>query len=108
MQKNLQVLWNEYQTDSTSKAQDGVFLQKARLSELKIFFFFVTSIATSHNSYKLKEGMFQLHGEALGQVAQRGCGCPIPGSVQGQVGWGFEQPGLVEGVPAHGSGVGTR
>ncbi|GAB0186399.1 hypothetical protein GRJ2_001105200 [Grus japonensis] len=29
-------------------------------------------------------------------------------SVQGQVGWGFGQPGLVEGVPAHGRGVGTR
>jgi len=43
-------------------------------------------------------------GEALAQVAQRSCGCPLPGSVQGQVGWGFEQPGLVEG--AHGRGVG--
>ena len=32
-------------------------------------------------------------------------GCPIPGSVQGQAGWGFEQPGLVEGVPAYGRGV---
>jgi len=30
------------------------------------------------------------------------------GSVQGQVGWGFEQPGLVEVVPAHGRGVETR
>jgi len=29
-------------------------------------------------------------------------------SVQGQVRWGFEQPGLVEGVPAHGRGVGAR
>uniref|UniRef100_A0A8C0AM81 Complex I assembly factor ACAD9, mitochondrial n=1 Tax=Buteo japonicus TaxID=224669 RepID=A0A8C0AM81_9AVES len=38
-------------------------------------------------------------GEALGQVAQRGCGCPIPGRVQGQVGWGFEQPGLEEVFP---------
>jgi len=47
-------------------------------------------------------------GEALAQVAQRICGCPFPGSVQGQVGWGFEQPGLLEGVPAHGRGVGTR
>ena len=46
--------------------------------------------------------------EELEQVAQRGCGCPIPGSVQGQAGWGFEQPGLVEGVPAHGWVVGTR
>ena len=44
-------------------------------------------------------------GEALAQVAQRSCGCPIPGSVQGQVGRGLEQPGLVEGVPAHGRGL---
>lgn len=29
-------------------------------------------------------------------------------SVQGQVGWSFEQPALVEGVPAHGRGVGMR
>ena len=28
--------------------------------------------------------------------------CPLPASVQGQVGRGFEQPGLVEGVLAHG------
>ena len=47
-------------------------------------------------------------GEALEQIARRGCGCPLPGSVQGQAGWGFEQPDLVEGVPAHGRGVGTR
>jgi len=47
-------------------------------------------------------------GETLAQVAQRSCGYPLPGSVQGQVGWGFEQPGLVEGVPAHGRGIGTR
>ena len=46
-------------------------------------------------------------GEALEQVAQRSCGCPLPGSVQGQVGWGFEQPDLVADVPAHGRGVGT-
>ncbi|RMC16308.1 hypothetical protein DUI87_08524 [Hirundo rustica rustica] len=36
-------------------------------------------------------------GETLEQVAQRNCGFPIPGSAQGQVGWGFEQPGLVKG-----------
>ena len=36
----------------------------------------------------------------LEQVAQRSCGCPLPGSVQSQAGWGFEQPGLVERVPA--------
>jgi len=43
----------------------------------------------------------------LEQVAERSCGCPLPGSVQVQAGQGSEQPGLVEGVPAHGRGVGT-
>ena len=44
--------------------------------------------------------------EALAQGAQRSCGCPwLPGSVEGQVGWGFGQAGLVEGVPAHGRGL---
>jgi len=52
------------------------------------------------NSFKLKDGRFRLdirrkfffqmaskkHGEALAQAAQRSCGCPIPGCVQGQVG----------------------
>jgi len=40
-------------------------------------------------------------GEALEQAVWRSCGCPLRGSVEGQVGWGSEQPGLVEGVPAH-------
>jgi len=39
---------------------------------------------------------------------QRSCGCPLPGNVQGQVGWGFEPPGLVKDVPVHGRRVGTR
>ena len=34
--------------------------------------------------------------------------CPLTGSVQGQVGWGFEQPGVVEGIPAHVKVFGTR
>ena len=31
-------------------------------------------------------------------AAQRGSRCPVPGGVQGQVGWGPGQPGLVNGV----------
>jgi len=31
----------------------------------------------------------------LAQAAQRDCGCPDPRGVQGQVGWGPRQPGLV-------------
>jgi len=45
-------------------------------------------------------------GETLEQVDHGRCGCPNPTGVQGQVGLSFEQPGLVEGVPAHGWGVG--
>ena len=45
-------------------------------------------------------------GEALEQVAQRGGGCPIHGDIQGQDGWGSEQPDLAGGVPVHCKGVG--
>jgi len=67
------------------------------------------------NGFKLKEGRFRLDilfcyegGKALEQVAQRSCGCPLPGSVQGQVGLGSEELDLVEEFPAHGRQVGTR
>ena len=55
--------------------------------------------------------LYQERGEVLEQTAQRGCGCAIPGGVQGQVGWGTGQPGLVLdmefGGPASGMGVGA-
>ena len=44
-------------------------------------------------------------GETLGQVAQRGCKCHLPGCIQVQAGWGFEQPGLEGGVPAYCRGL---
>jgi len=46
----------------------------------------------------------------LEKAAQRGCGCPILGGVQSQVGWGPGQPALVLNVevggPACGGGFG--
>jgi len=57
--------------------------------------------------FKLEEGRFRqdarkkfftLGGVTLERVAQGVCGCPFPGSIQGQAGWGFEQPGLEGGV----------
>jgi len=44
--------------------------------------------------------------KTIEQVAQRGCGYPIAGSVQVQVGWAFEQPDLMKDVPAHDREVG--
>ena len=45
--------------------------------------------------------------DTLEQVAQGGCGCPIPGGIQGQAGCGSGQPGLLVGNPAHSRGVET-
>ncbi|XP_037993516.1 cell cycle exit and neuronal differentiation protein 1 isoform X2 [Motacilla alba alba] len=40
--------------------------------------------------------------EAVAHIDQRSCGCPIPGSVQGQAVQGLEASDPVEGVPACG------
>jgi len=69
---------------------------------------------TRSNGFKLKEGrlrpgkedLFYHEGrETLEQIVQRGGGCPIPRNIQGQVGQGSEQPGLIEDIPAHCRGV---
>uniref|UniRef100_A0A8C3LJ42 threonine--tRNA ligase n=1 Tax=Chrysolophus pictus TaxID=9089 RepID=A0A8C3LJ42_CHRPC len=39
------------------------------------------------------------------QVAQGGCGCLIPGGIQGQAGCGSGQPDLMVGNPAHSKGL---
>jgi len=42
----------------------------------------------------------------LAQAARRRCGCPVPGGVQGQVGWGPGQPDLVLDVKVGGPACG--
>jgi len=69
---------------------------------------------TRGNIFWLKEGRFRLKkeifyhegSETLEEDAQRSSRCPIPGSIQGQVHWGFEQPDVVKDVPTHDSEVG--
>lgn len=41
----------------------------------------------------------------LAQAAQRGCRCPIPGEMPGEVGWDPRQPDLLAGHPAHSRGL---
>ena len=68
-------------------------------------------------SWHLRQWKFRLHirkkfftqgGDAVEQDAQGGCGCPVPGGIQGQAGCSSGQPGLVVGNPAHSRGVETR
>lgn len=40
-------------------------------------------------------------GRTVAQIGQGGGGCPTSGTTQGQVGWGSEQPDVVENAPAH-------
>ena len=53
-----------------------------------------------------EEVLYNEGGKTLEQAAQRGGRCPIPGSIQGQVEQGLEQPDLVEDVPPHCRGFG--
>ena len=54
------------------------------------------------------EVLYQESGEVLEWAAQGGCGYPIPGGVQGQVGWGSGQPGLVLNVEVAGPACGLK
>jgi len=66
------------------------------------------------NGFKLEEDTFRLdvrmkflycEGDEMLRHIQRDCECPLPGSIQGQAGWSFEQPGLVGAVPAYSRGL---
>ena len=74
-----------------------------------LFTWFDSDRTRGNRRFRLDTGrkFFTQGGEALEQVAQGGCGCPIPGGIQGQAGCGCGQPGLVVGNPARGRGVET-
>ena len=56
----------------------------------------------------IRKKFFTVRVVALEQVAQRGCGCPLPGGIQDKAGWVFEQSVLVGGVPPYSRGLEIR
>ena len=91
------------------------YLKGAYKQEGEWLFTRVDSDRTREKGLRVRQGRFRLDirrkffhaegGDALEQVAQGGCGCPIPGGIQGQAGCGSGQPALVVGDPAHSRGV---
>jgi len=88
---------------------DFQYLRKL-IKKMELLFTWSDSDRTRGSGFKLKGGQFRSdikgnffhweEGEALAQVAQRSCGCPILGGTQGQIGWGSRQSDLLGGKPA--------
>jgi len=71
-------------------------------ADLSLHFSIFQIISKAFRSLRVTEGLERL-------PSREGCGCPVPGGVQGQAGWGPGQPGLVldmeVGGPACSRGV---
>ena len=91
------------------------YIKGAYRKEGRNLFSKACSDRTRSNGFKLREGRFRLdirkkyftmsvvkHWNRL----PRGGRCPIHGNIQGQAGWGSEEPGLVEDTPPHCRGAG--
>ena len=104
---NLCVLFNEVFCN-----ESGEEIKQQLLSISFIFSTYSISTALQESLYyRFLFKAWVFHPVGGGQpvpVRQGGCGCPIPGGIQGQAGCGSGQPGLLVGDPAHSRGVETQ
>jgi len=57
-----------------------------QVTSLEKVFLFLDQFKMKLLRFRLEEEVFHLESDdALDQVAQRGCGCPVPGGIQGMV-----------------------
>ena len=88
------------------------YLKRAYRKVEELLFIMAGSDRMRGNGFKVEEGRFRLdirkklftvrvvrHRNRLPREAS------LPGSIQGQAGWGFEQPAVEGGVPAHSRGL---
>ena len=93
--------WESYKLFSklTKDMIEGIYKQKGEW-----LFTWSNSDGTRRNACKLKEGTFRSDVRKKvftwrAQAAQRSCGGPTPGGVEGQVEWGPGQPGWMSTLP---------
>ena len=91
-------MWVVWEGEDEIKYGSVVVFIYLNKPSIKLFIYLCISLCSFLEVYVSSGG-------TLTQVAQRSCGCPIPGSVLGQVEWGLEQTGVVEGVHACGRGL---
>jgi len=81
-----------------------------KINFLKYYQFMSNSLPRDYyispRNHKVEIEVFHTEGgDVLEHIAQGGCGCPIPGGIQGQAGCGSGQPGLLVGDPVHSRGL---
>ena len=65
----------------------------------------ISNFEPFHQTLKMKLSAGSTSTELTQDKYQMSCGCPLPGSIQGQAGRSCEQPGVEGGVPAYSRGL---
>ena len=76
----------QYPTGAYRKAGEGLFIRAGSDRRRGNVF----KVEKGRSGLDIRKKFLNCEGdETLEGLAQRGCGCPLPGSIQGQAGWGL-------------------